>query len=127
MANEISATLTLTANKGTNNIFSFSRSRTFNATLNTSRKADAVQNIGTTAEALSIHADLTTLGWAHFTNHDTTNYVEIGRDVTGTFYPLVRLNAGESAMFRLSQGIAASLFARANTAAVDLEMNILND
>lgn len=124
MANEISVAANLNARKG--NAFA-SRPFSGSFTWNTARKAEFVQNIGTTAEALTIQADLTTLGWALFVNLDTINYVEIGRDSSGTFLPLVRLNAGEAALFRLAQGIAATLHARANTSAVDMECVILND
>lgn len=82
------------------------------------------QTIGTSAEALVL-TDLTTNGWAYFRNRDATNYVEIGVDVAATFYPLVRLNAGERAAFRLAQGITP--YARANTAAVILQREILDD
>lgn len=125
MANEISVTTNIAATKGN---ISLARSVTHSTiTWNTARKATFVQNIGTTAEALSIHADLTTLGWLIGRNLDATNYFEIGRDSGGTFLPLVRVNAGEPFCFRLAQGIAATLFARANTAAVDAEFNVLND
>jgi hypothetical protein len=128
MANEVSVTTNLVANKGTGNQFSFSRSISMTTiTLNTARKATFVQNIGTTAEALSIHADVATLGWCIGRNLDPTNFVEIGRDSGGTFLPLVRVNAGEPFCFRLAQGIAATLHARANTGACDVEFNILND
>lgn len=122
MANEISITANLTATKGSASI---SRSRTFSANWNTARKDSLTQAIGTTAEALSIGGDIATPAWCHMTNLDPTNYVEIGRDVAATFYPVIRLNAGESAVFRLAAGV--TFYARANTAAVDLEWNVLND
>lgn len=83
------------------------------------------QTIGFAAhEALDL-TGLTTLGVAHFRNRDAANFVQIGVDVGGTFYPLVRLNAGESYVFRLAQGITP--YAKADTAAVVLERNILDN
>lgn len=125
MANEISVTTNLTATKGN---LSFARSVTTNATMNLARKGDFVQSIPTTAAgtALTIPAGVTTNGWTLFRNLDATNYVEIGSQTGGTtFLPVGRLNAGESALFRLAQGV--SIYARANTGAVDLEANVLND
>lgn len=125
MANEISVTANLTATKGN---FAFARTRTFSATLNTTRKGTAIQSIPTTAAgtAVTIAAGVSTNGWGHFTNQDSTNYIEIGSQTGGTtFLPVARLNAGESCIFRLAQGV--SIYARANTAAVDLEVNVLND
>lgn len=122
MANEISITANLTATKGTSKV---SRSATFSANWSVARKDSLTQVIGTTAEALSIGADIATNGWVHATNNDASNYVEIGRDNAGTFMPLIRLNAGESTVFRLAQGITP--WARANTASVDMEWNLLND
>lgn len=88
-------------------------------------RVGGTQTIGNAAHEALVVTDLTTLGWAHFRNRDATNYVEIGVDVAATFYPVVRLNAGESCIFRLAQG--ATVYAQANTAAVILERNILDD
>jgi hypothetical protein len=125
MANEISVTTNLTATKGN---LAFSRSITTNATMNTARKGDVVQNIasgGTAGVALTIPAGVTTNGWVIGRNLDATNFIEVGIQQGGVFYPLVRANAGEPFLFRLAQGITP--YARANTAAVDLEYNVLND
>ena len=79
------------------------------------------QTVGTTHEAL-VTGDLGTAGWALFKNLDTTNYVEIGVDVAATFYPVVKLLAGESCVFRLS---TLTLYARANTASVILDSTMV--
>ena len=100
MANEISVTQTIAARKGS---VSLNRSITKILDWATARTSGGVQTIGTTHEAITIGADIAANDWAYFVNLDSTNYVEIGRDVTGTFTPLVRLNAGEGAMFRLAQ------------------------
>ena len=64
------------------------------------------------------------LGWAFFTNHDATNYVEVS---SGTgLQAFLRLEANESAgPFRLAP--AAVLYATANTAAVSLEYLVIED
>jgi hypothetical protein len=85
----------------------------------------AVQSIPTTAAgtALDVSA-LTTAGWSYFCNTDATNYVDIGVQVGGTFYPLLKLKAGESTIARLGTNAP---YARANTAAVNLQYFIFND
>jgi len=81
------------------------------------------QNVGTSEEALEV-GDIGTLGWAFFINHDATNYVEISSG--SGVQALIRVEAGEIAgPFRLSQG--ATLYATANTAAVDLEGLVIED
>lgn len=89
-----------------------------------SRAAGGVQNVGTTHEAVAV-GDISTLGWAHFANLDSTNYVELGLDVAAAFVPMARLNAGEKCLLRLAQGI--TLYAKANTAAVLLDYEIFNN
>lgn len=76
---------------------------------------------GTTGEALVLQ-DVSSLGWARFENLDTANYVEIGIQVAGTFYPFIKLLAGEYNFMRLSSAIAP--YARANTASVQLDYEI---
>lgn len=122
MANEISVNMTLNALKG-----SVSLNRSLSKTIDwaTARTSGGVQNIGTTHEALGISADITTNGWSYCVNLDPTNYVEIGIVTGGTFFPLARCNAGEPAFFRLAQGVTP--YARANTAAVDMEFGVLNN
>ena len=72
------------------------------------------QTIGTTQEVLVV-TDITTSGIASFQNIDATNFVQLGVYVSATFYPLVRLLAGEVATFRLDTG--ATIYAQADTAA----------
>lgn len=83
-----------------------------------------VTEVPTTAAGTSIDlASISTSGWALFENLDNTNYVELGVQVSGTFYPLARLLAGERAAFRLSA--SATLYALSNTAACDLYWQVL--
>ena len=83
-----------------------------------------VQNISTAAggDAL-ILGDVATPGFAVFQNLGT-NFVEIGSNVTATFYPFLKLKPGEVQVGRI--GIAAP-YARADTLAVDLFYIIYND
>ena len=87
------------------------------------KHVDEVQNIGTTYEAVTT-GDLAGAGWAMFANLDSTNYVELGVEVTSTFYPLVKISAGAKAgPFELSD---LTFHARANTAAVDMRKVMLD-
>lgn len=119
MANEITMTSGLSVQKGNLN---------FQVPLNSvsvdltgTRVIRNVQAVGTAYEAI-VTGDLATAGVAYFRNLDTVNYVELGVEVSAAFYPLVRLNAGETAgPFRLSQ---LAFHARANTAAVNVDVMI---
>jgi hypothetical protein len=122
MANEISVTQNITATKGNQ---TYTRSRSYRADWTTARQDGQVQSIGTTHEALTVSTDVATNGWGYFTNLDATNYVELGLVVAATFYPFAKLKPGESAEFRVAGG--AALYAKANTAACDLDWVILND
>ena len=126
MANEITVTLALKVANGDLQSMSVP-SRSYGITQNTAAPArvGGTQTIGFAAhEALDL-TDLTTNGVAHFRNRDAANFVQIGVDVGATFYPLVRLNFGEEWVFRLSQGVTP--YAKADTAAVILERDILDD
>lgn len=83
--------------------------------------ASGCASIGTTQEALVLQ-DVSSLGWARFENLDTTNYVEIGVVVSATFYPFIKLLAGEFVFTRLETAVVP--YARANTAAVQLDYEI---
>jgi len=77
------------------------------------------QNIGTTEEALDIGTVGANGGGVYIYNRDATNYVEIGLVISATFHPFITLAPGE---FAVAPGISnRALYARANTAAIDLE------
>lgn len=84
------------------------------------------QSIGTAVEAIA-KGDTTSGGVFFFRNTDETNYVEIGptsdNSATGTFYPSIKLLAGEYAVGRLAN---ADVFARSNTAATILQFRMLS-
>ena len=73
-------------------------------------------------EAIGV-TDVTVGGVFFFRNLDDTNYVEIGTQVSGTFYPFLKLLAGEYAIGRLG---TAAPYARANSGLVDLQYRILS-
>ncbi len=68
---------------------------------------------------------VTTAGWLLLRNLDTTNYVQFGIQITGTFYPFGRLKPGEFALCRLDS--TAVLYLRANTLAAAVQYKLLND
>lgn len=82
----------------------------------------ATQNIGTTYEALDIGTVASDGGAAYFYNRDTTNFVEIGLDISSAFVAFVKIPPGCVAFFPGASD--KDLYARANTAAVDLEYGI---
>jgi hypothetical protein len=87
-------------------------------------RAAQVQAIGTTYEALSL-GDVATDGGAFFArNLDPTNFVEIGREIGAAFEGFVKLLPGEWCY--LSGVSDKDLFARANTASVNLLFGIWN-
>ena len=119
MANEFTVTSSLKLVNGND---SYSRTISFNADQTSAGgPSPGVTSIGTTHEAVT-PADLTNLGWAVFKNLDTTNFVEVGVQVSTTFYPFLKRLPGEQVQVRLSPSV--SLFAKANTGAVRLESQV---
>jgi hypothetical protein len=119
MADEISLTITLAYSKG-----GVSRSFRLNDTFDVSGTAigGGVQNIGTSWEVVSM-GDVTAPGWIIVKNIGPTNYVEFSSNSGGT-NPLLKLKVDEFEVFRLT---GTTLYARANTAAVDLDITIFSD
>lgn len=93
------------------------------ASVSTKKFIHHKQNVGITEEALDL-GELTALGWSMFVNRDSTNYVEI-RSATGAGNDIIKLLAGEFALFRFGSDVTAP-FAIANTAAVQLEYVIIS-
>ena len=82
-----------------------------------------IQTVGFAAEELLDRTDITTNGWCYMKNLDATNFVSV-RAATGAAN-LIRLNAGESAVFRMTQGITPYVIA--DTAAVKLHYILFNN
>lgn len=125
MSNEITTTINLTVSNG--NLKHSYNTGNLQEDQASANKSVVTQSIATSAggTAVTIAAGVATLGVALFRNLDSTNYVELGVVVSATFYPVVRINAGKAALFRLAQGI--TLYARANTAAVVIESQVMAD
>lgn len=124
MANELQITVTASLSKGE---FDWKpQLGTTQIDVATVGRGGYVQEIGTSEETIGGLADVSTFGWALFKNLDSTNYVEIGPDSGGTggsMVSMVKLLAGEFALLPLTPGI--TLKAQANTAAVKLDVNVL--
>ena len=82
---------------------------------------EGIAAIGTTEESLST-GDITTEGWLFLKNLDATNYVQWGGS-TGVY--IGRLEAAESAMFRLEP--AATVYLKANTASCNVQFKLNED
>ena len=123
MADEISLSISLRAVKGSLEI-SKSVSQTITIATAKPNAAGGTQAIGFAAHEAVTLGDVAANGVAFFRNLDTTNFVQIGVDVSAAFHPLVRLNAGECCVMRLSAAVAP--YAQADTAAVIIEKIILD-
>ena len=123
MADEISVNVQVSAVKGFLNV---PRSASYQVNLNGSTYSSVFQSIPTTSggTALAIATTVTTGGVYWFRNTDPTNYVTIGIVESSTYYPIIKLEAGEVSIGRL---FTLTLYAQANTAAVVLEHSVLND
>lgn len=88
-------------------------------TLTSSIRVQGVQNIGTTYEAIDLATLATDGGPAYFYNRDDTNFVEIGREISAAFQAFVKIPPQSHAF--LPGASDKDLFAKADTAAVDLE------
>ena len=87
----------------------------------------AVQEIGTSQEAITL-GDVSEGGWFAIQNLDAANFVDISGDGATDDVALVRLKAGEAAMFRMSADVGAGKFtAAADTAAVDVRYWVFDD
>jgi hypothetical protein len=122
MANELTVVASLQATKGNLEV---GRQATVRATMTGNKLAAQGQTIGTTAESLALNPDIATAGYAWLRNLDTTNYVEVGKNVSGTFHGLIKLKPGEVGMFRWAD--TTSVVARANIAPIVLEHWTLED
>ena len=122
MANEITVTIGINVSKGylKHNLATTSQQLTLTGTHDYSN----TQDIGTTEEALELGTNLGTPGVAYFTNTDTTNFVTIGVKPAATYYPLLKIKAGETWPVRLDN---VAFYAKADTATVKLKYYILED
>lgn len=73
-------------------------------------------------------SNLSTPALATIQNFDSSNYVEFGVVISGTFYRLFEVQAGEIYPFRFSRSLSADgnsgiFYIRANTASCDVAVN----
>lgn len=120
MANEITLTMGMRVRKG--GLAIDIATNQLARTLTGARRASQTQTIGTGAHEALVIGDVSSAGYAFFKNLDGTNYVELGRDLTGTFVPFAKLLAGDIAMLPLT---STAVYAKANTGAVELDYLIL--
>lgn len=120
MANEITVAAELRFSKGGAQDGLSLGPATF--TLTGTRYQKGRQSIGFAAEEVLTLGEVVAGGWCMVRNLDATNYVSIRAVAAAT--PLVRINAGEIALFRLHQSATAPT-AQANTAAVEIEYLVL--
>ncbi len=120
MANEISIQATLTLLKGFHSVKHMPA--TFQVTQTGVGAAQGTQIVPTSDTVVSL-TGISNAGWAHFTNVDATNYIEIGPTVAGAIAPFLRLYPGQSAVLRLTPAVVVR--AQANTGSVKLQYSIL--
>jgi hypothetical protein len=122
MANEGTVSASLKVTKGTGDAlytFNESFSKVFDVA-GTEANCN-IYSIGTSVEAIPL-GDVGTAGYLLAKNLDTTNYVEFTVESDGSS-PLVKLKAGEIALFRCS----GAPYAIANTAAVRVKVLVIEN
>lgn len=120
MANEITVTNTLAITNGNLTYSQGSTSSTFDQST-VGGPTPGMLSIGTSEESEAF-SELSTVGWVRLLNLDTVNYVEWG---FATAVYGGRLEAGESALFRLNP--STTLYLKANTAACKVLIDAFED
>jgi hypothetical protein len=115
MANEITTTVSLRFSKGG---ASASVNETARADMAGSDFLNQVQTIGTTAEAVSFGNITGPPGFVAIKNLDAANFVEFGGDSGLTVFKLI-LMPGKT---MLASPASGTLFGKADTAAVDIQV-----
>ena len=116
MANEITYQFQMLLNNGSLKDSYSSGSVTANQS--TAALVRNVQTISNSAPAQALDlGSVSTPGFMVVQNLDATNFVDLGAYIGGTFYPFVRLKAGEQGMIRLSTNAP---YALADTASVSV-------
>jgi hypothetical protein len=115
MANEISKTVRMSANKTGASV---SYSTTTSEDMTGDDMISSVQSIATSAETVNFGEITGAPGLVIIKNLDSTNYVEFGGDSGLTVFKL-KLLAGKDMLIRPQ---SATLYAQANTAAVKIQV-----
>ena len=121
MSKEITLNTSLTITKGT---LSDSTRDRYQTDLTGSKYAAGVVSVGTSTHQALATTTITTPGFLYVKNLDATNYIQVGADSSGTFVPYTKLKAGESFVFRPA---TSALYAKANTAAAQLQFKLFDD
>jgi hypothetical protein len=126
MASEITASFVLKAVKG--GITYVNEAKNQSLTLTSAAPSVSRYTLTATTAAQGVALDLGAVaanGVCWLENTDATNYVDVGvRDGGGTFFPLVRLLAGEAWPIRVTPGAAP--YAKANSASVVLKQPLID-
>ena len=115
MANEIKSSINFSASKGGARV---ALSSSFYLTMSGSEMIQSTQSIGTTAETINLGDITGAPGGFVIKNLDATNYIEIGGDSGLTVFK-IKIPAGQFAAF---QPTSATIYAKANTAAVRVQI-----
>lgn len=118
MANELTLVVAMTFSKGG---AENQRSESIQVTVTGDAFTHEIQEIGTSEEEVAQGAEVGTPGYMFVKNLDSTNYIEIGS--TSGVYD-IKLKAGEIALYRHN---SATVYAKANTAACNLEYWLIED
>lgn len=122
MSNELTLSGSLTMDDTVSSVIERSF-ESLRVSMNTLRYVANSVSVGTTEEAIPL-GEVSSLGWFIAKNLDTTNYVEIRTGTGGT--KIVKLKAGESALFRFGSGVTAPFWI-ADTAACRVEYVLFSD
>jgi hypothetical protein len=113
MANEITIAATLSATKNGATVTSTASAL---VTMTGDEMLTNVQNVGTSAEAVTV-TDLDTAGYAFFKNMDATNFLELALDSSVSTQVFAKLFPGQFALLPLK---TTTIYAKADTAGVNL-------
>lgn len=122
MANEISISAQLSANKSSTQVASGSQSKSVD--MAGDQMIANVQIIGTSAEALSL-VDVTVGGYLFVRNMDATNFVQLALDSAVATQIFAKLKPSEFCLFRPPAG--ATIYAKADTANCNLQVVAVED
>jgi hypothetical protein len=113
MANEITATASLSASKGGASI---NNSGSKVADMAGDQMIGNVQAVGTAAEALNV-GDVSTIGYVYLKNMDATNFVEVALDSAVSTQIFAKLLPGDVTLVKAK---TATMYVKADTAGVNL-------
>ena len=127
MASALTTTLTVTTTIKENRSTTDAVTHT-NPNVSVTRTGDALDarivDLGTSEETITLATDVSAAaGWVYIKNHDDTNYITVGYVAEATTAHGIRINAGESAAFRIIT-TATALYMKANTAACIVEVKV---